>query len=600
MKNKLVNVFSSQLLQVATASALFLASFSSAFVFEAQASIELVSPGQKRAGWVFKEAGVLPVFVAGRLKPVDTMARETVMFITGSRTWGGWEPLELLLSWVSAPQVWETVEFVQVNREDVRKQLGLDPQKTRFSPKELVETSYLSQYADKMPGGAQLSNPPLAGGAGMKQHPRDQELARVLERVGAFRGITSGEAWLFVPRPEPQEWQGLTAGNPAGASSSDMTIRLLASQWISTYAKANLAEFAEATLKLQSGIESQITGFSDSTRGHLYWEAFYNRVRPFMSAWIFYVIGALLLLLGVATRSTDADEKTEAQKVSPTSRFLNYGGLTFVALGFFSTIGGIWIRVMVSGRPPVTNMYESMVWVSFGCVFFAWILYFFQKQTVLLTVAAAVGGITLIIADSSPALLDPGIHPLVPVLKSNYWLTIHVLTITLGYAAFALTLGLGNVGLYHYIRGQHRPGAQAKIFAMNALTYRAMMFGVVLLAAGTILGGVWADYSWGRFWGWDPKEVWALIALLGYVTVLHARYTGWMGQFGFTAWTVISFLLVVMAWYGVNFVLGVGLHSYGFSSGGQAGMAVFSTVQLSYVALAAFRKMKSPQHAAKV
>jgi ABC-type transport system involved in cytochrome c biogenesis permease subunit len=123
---------------------------------------------------------------------------------------------------------------------------------------------------------------------------------------------------------------------------------------------------------------------------------------------------------------------------------------------------------------------------------------------------------------------------------------------------------------------------------------------VVLLAAGTILGGIWADYSWGRFWGWDPKEVWALIALLGYVAILHARYTGWMGQFGFAAWNIIAFSLVVMAWYGVNFVLGAGLHSYGFSSGGQGFVASFISIQFAWVGYVMwlYRKNKFKNRAA--
>jgi ABC-type transport system involved in cytochrome c biogenesis permease subunit len=160
-----------------------------------------------------------------------------------------------------------------------------------------------------------------------------------------------------------------------------------------------------------------------------------------------------------------------------------------------------------------------------------------------------------------------------------------VLTITLGYAAFALTLGLGNVVLFQFLK---RNPKKDQVIALNHLNYRAMQFGVVLLAAGTILGGVWADYSWGRFWGWDPKEVWALIALLGYLTVLHARYTGWFGAFGFAAWSVVSFSLVVMAWYGVNFVLGVGLHSYGVSSGGGFWVGSFVLAQLAFTGWVAF------------
>ena len=98
-----------------------------------------------------------------------------------------------------------------------------------------------------------------------------------------------------------------------------------------------------------------------------------------------------------------------------------------------------------------------------------------------------------------------------------------------------------------------------------------MQVGVLLIAAGTILGGVWADYSWGRFWGWDPKEVWALITLLVYLIPLHGRFAGWVNTFGLVVASVVCFLSVVMAWYGVNFVLGVGLHSYGFAEGGSQG-----------------------------
>jgi ABC-type transport system involved in cytochrome c biogenesis permease subunit len=111
---------------------------------------------------------------------------------------------------------------------------------------------------------------------------------------------------------------------------------------------------------------------------------------------------------------------------------------------------------------------------------------------------------------------------------------------------------------------------------------------VVLLAAGTILGGVWANYSWGRFWGWDPKETWALIALLGYVAILHGRLAGWLRERGFTIGVVAAFLGVLMAWYGVNFILGVGLHSYGFSKGGLpyvAGFTVLEGLLLTAVAL---------------
>jgi hypothetical protein len=116
-----------------------------------------------------------------------------------------------------------------------------------------------------------------------------------------------------------------------------------------------------------------------------------------------------------------------------------------------------------------------------------------------------------------------------------------------------------------------------------------LQLGVILLAAGTILGGVWANYSWGRFWGWDPKETWALIALLCYILTLHGRLAGWWTQFGLVVASVVCFLAVLMAWYGVNFVLGKGLHSYGFGIGGETYVVGFVIADLLFVAFAIWR-----------
>jgi hypothetical protein len=121
-------------------------------------------------------------------------------------------------------------------------------------------------------------------------------------------------------------------------------------------------------------------------------------------------------------------------------------------------------------------------------------------------------------------------------------------------------------------RGRAMQETALTIKPLSNFIYRAMQVGVLLIAAGTILGGVWADYSWGRFWGWDPKEVWALITLLVYLVPLHGRFAGWVNTFGLVTASVVCFLSVIMAWYGVNFVLGVGLHSYGFTEGGSQGM----------------------------
>jgi ABC-type transport system involved in cytochrome c biogenesis permease subunit len=184
--------------------------------------------------------------------------------------------------------------------------------------------------------------------------------------------------------------------------------------------------------------------------------------------------------------------------------------------------------------------------------------------------------------------------PLQPVLRDNFWLTIHVLTIVSSYAAGALAWGLGCMSLGYYLLGRYRDGrtgrkAPEATVALAGFIYKAMQVAVLLLAAGTILGGLWADVSWGRFWGWDPKEVWALVSLLAYLIILHGRYIGWIGDFGLAAGSVLGAAVIGMSWYGVNFLLGAGLHSYGFGQGGQTEFFSFLILNLLLLAAAGWR-----------
>ncbi len=163
--------------------------------------------------------------------------------------------------------------------------------------------------------------------------------------------------------------------------------------------------------------------------------------------------------------------------------------------------------------------------------------------------------------------IESGMDVLVPVLRSNYWLTIHVMTIVASYGAFGLAMGLGHRHIVLFL------GKKMDIHATSQsinLIYQTIQIGVLLLGAGTILGGVWANESWGRFWGWDPKETWALITFLAYLFIIHLKFSGKINHFWTAVSAILGFLFVLMTWYGVNFVLGRGLHSYGSGSGGLA------------------------------
>jgi ABC-type transport system involved in cytochrome c biogenesis permease subunit len=284
---------------------------------------------------------------------------------------------------------------------------------------------------------------------------------------------------------------------------------------------------------------------------------------------LFYLIGFLLVLTSF----------------SATPRFLVPGGFAFLIAGFLVHAYGMALRILISGRPPVTNMYESVIWVAWGVMLFALVFEAIYRARFFAACAGAVAVIALILADNVP-ILSGAIEPLVPVLRDNMWLTIHVLTITLSYAAFFLAMAIAhvNLGLYFFA-----PGRKPLLATLSNFLYRTLQLGTILGIAGTLLGGWWASYSWGRFWGWDAKETSIFVAIMFYLAALHGRMVGMLREFGLAIVGVLGFLGVLWAWYGVNFVLGVGLHSYGFGSGGYWYVGSFVAMELLIVAAATIR-----------
>ncbi len=339
------------------------------------------------------------------------------------------------------------------------------------------------------------------------------------------------------------------------------------------YATGSSDEFRAASVNwlLKIGeLGPQLGDYASPTKIRL--EVLYNQWMPFRCAWVCLLLACLCLLLNVGSGW----------------RMFLIGGWSLALLGTAAGVVGFALRGVISGRAPVTNMYESVVYVGLSVMLLGMLFAAVcgQRYIHILAAAAAVATVTLILADNCPVVLDASLRPLPPVLRNNFWLVMHVMTITLSYAAFALALGISNITLGYFLAGA---GEHTAVDALTLFTCRTMQVGVLLLAAGTVLGGVWADYAWGRFWGWDPKEVWALITLLGYLAVLHASYAGWVRPFGLAALCALCFALVVMAWYGVNFVLGVGLHSYGFGGGGARFVVSALLLQTMWIVVAGAR-----------
>jgi ABC-type transport system involved in cytochrome c biogenesis permease subunit len=220
-------------------------------------------------------------------------------------------------------------------------------------------------------------------------------------------------------------------------------------------------------------------------------------------------------------------------------------------------------------------------------------------QRRLFAVAGAIVSFTAAaLAYYAPAtVMHRNIGSVTPILRDNFWLAVHVVTIMASYASAAIALIVGNIALGYYLFGRYRPQSPSAVRqppaacgVLAGFIYTAIQITVLLLAAGTILGALWADNAWGRFWGWDPKEVWALVSLLVYMLGLHIRKLGWSGDFGMAVTAVLGFTAILATWYFVNFVWGSGMHSYGSGAGGQWAVIGALIVEWFFLFAAAVRR----------
>ena len=271
-------------------------------------------------------------------------------------------------------------------------------------------------------------------------------------------------------------------------------------------------------------------------------------------------------------------------------------GLVGASFCILIQTAAIVLRIFISGRGPITNMYETVLFSGLGALVISLIIGHFRQEKIYVLSGLSYNLLTTLMINFAHSMLSGDISPLVPVLRDNFWLSTHVTTVILSYAAFALSWILANMALLK----RRFVGLSPKEFRYQSdLIYTCLKVGTVLLALGIILGGVWADYSWGRFWGWDPKETWSAIALCIYLALLHGRYTRWIGDNQFVPAIAAAFMSIMMAWFGVNYILASGLHSYGFSEGGAIFLISFFSVQiLILMGTTFFRKEGHPTHRA--
>jgi ABC-type transport system involved in cytochrome c biogenesis permease subunit len=526
----------------------------------------------------------------GRKKPFTTFAHEMLLSMSGVTHLPVQNPdgskIELpaeqvILDLWFTPEGWDDRPVIMLNFVALKKAFGLPEDRKLFSFNELIKQPQLMTLLDEAQKLRQ-------SGKGDNLTAIQKEAEALGGRLRMFQDLVNGQKQIIVPNPNHKDgtwlpiqnlnlglggvmtWPRIDALGSYYDSSSTTAPHALSefTSWCNAYAHGDIAQFNLQTPVVVESLRALAPQFYPSAAS-LQFERQYMVLEPFLWAWIIYVFALVCLLMTALWARTPGYIAT----------------WILVLVGLFYEVYGFACRIIISGRPPVTDLYETVIWVSFIGMVFAIILEAIYRKRYFFYAGLPAAILTLIVADSDSTILDASINPLTAVLRNNMWLTIHVLTIVSSYAAFALTAALGHIALVMSFWGKRYAAAQNEV---QFFIYRAMQIGIMLLATGTILGGVWANYSWGRFWGWDPKETWALITLLYYIALLHGRLAGWWRGFGLAIGSVVCFLSVMMSWYGVNFILGQNgksLHSYGLSTGGLSYATGFAALEVAFVAV---------------
>ena len=470
----------------------------------------------------------LPIRQGGRVKPLYVHARESFRFLTGRPSpleWGAVESYcRLSFSRLDVSEKRINLQATVKHRKIIPL-LGPNDGEEKFSYVELVSKQDILQ---KERNKAQ-------DGSGYQK-----AIDKVLSKIHLYQDIVSAHNWLI-----PDSSQGPTQWIPLVAFFNSEKLLEMRGVRNGTFPMPQVLAKAKEEYQKKHGSK------------HLL-ELRYSKMRLPACALV-------VTLFALAAMSL----------------FKSFGiGLSLTAISLLIQLSLVTLRVIISERAPITNMYETVMFSGLGALLMSMIIGHFKRNLIFVNLGLAYNACTLMMLNFADGMLSDEINPLVPVLRDNFWLSTHVTTVIMAYGALALSWVLANSVLFK----RRFVGLSAKKEReYAAIVYSCLKYGIILLSAGIILGGVWADYSWGRFWGWDPKETGSLIALCLYMAILHGRQTNWLTPHRFITLTAAAFLSIIMAWFGVNYILATGLHSYGFSEGGAWFVGIFTMSQIIFL-----------------
>lgn len=480
----------------------------------------------------------------GRIKPIDTLAMNYIHKITKKNDFLGLNYNQIFLGMMMYPQHFRQIKMISVKTAKLKEILGVYKNEKYLAYDDVFDGDFykLSNYIEE----ANRKKPAL-------RDQFDKDILALDEKINTAFYIYSGEIFRIFLDPSQKTYTWYSPATPMPFDLKDIeNIQSLLAKYFFDFEQAlSTKDFSKADESLERLKNFQNFYGSNliPTPTQISLELFLNHYNIFDNLTpIYLLLGSMLFILLVY----------EILSLKKAPKMLKNAIFILIALSVLAHALALIFRWYVEDHAPWSNAYESMVYIAFACAFAG--LVFYKRSSLALCTASIMAGISLFVAHLG--FMDPQITNLVPVLKS-YWLNIHVSIITASYGFLGLCFLLGVFSLILFmLRNPKKAQIDQSILNLHCINEMAMIIGLALLTIGNFLGGVWANESWGRYWGWDSKETWALISIIVYTMILHLRFISkFNNPYAFASASVIGFYSILMTYFGVNFYLS-GLHSY--------------------------------------
>ena len=475
----------------------------------------------------------------GRMKPLDTQNREVLSKLTGKYTWNGMTANQVALGIFTRPKIWNKVNLIRVKTPKLRALLGvpenqkLVPFNSFFKPNGTFKFTQETKLANKL--------------VPSKRGTFERDLIQVDELLNIM--LMSNRGMLFkifpVPNDTKQTWIDFAT---MFMETNHTDLQIETQKFLDSVFNRNY-ESAEKHLVEIKAFQNLNGTKVIPTENHVKVELAYNKSGVFIKLSLAYLIFGLVLL-GFSLVSIFHNTIVNSK--------LKNGLKSIVFVLFLIHSIAIMVRWYIGGYAPISNTYETMTYIAYSSVISGF--FFLRKSIIALSASLIMAGVFLFSAYLGE--INPQITTIVPVLNS-YWLSVHVSVITASYGFFGVAFLLGMLTLVVYVfRNESKKYLDEHIKNITYINEATLILGIILLTIGNFLGGIWANQSWGRYWGWDPKETWTYVSIIIYAMLLHLRLIkNWYSHYAFAVGSIVSFFAILMTYYGVNYYL-TGLHSY--------------------------------------